>query len=107
MGGGSDAALSGDQQWVTRLTAASRVAAAVLVALGCTVLCGWLFRWQVLISLSPQYAPMKPNTALGFLLAGAALWSLHAQAEGTRRSGRWLSRSVLLLGSLTLSEYIV
>jgi len=106
MGGGSDAARSADQPWVIRLRAASRATGAVLAALGSTVLCGWLFRLQVLISLSPRLAPMKPNTALGFLGTGVALWSLHADDERTRRRGRWLAWGVLLLGSVTLAEYL-
>jgi PAS domain S-box-containing protein len=107
MGGGSDAALGENQQTVTRLEAVSRVTAVALVALGCTVLCGWLFGWQVLISLSPRYAPMKPNTALGFVGTGAALWLLHVGAPSRRRLGRQLSWGVLLLGSLTLTEYVL
>ena len=91
MGGASDPAPSGDQQRVSRLKGASRVAAVVLVTLGSTVLFGWLFRVQVLISLTPRFAPMKPNTALGLLCTGAALWSLHEGAERQRRIGRKLA----------------
>jgi len=106
MGGGSGAALSGDQQRVIRLETASRTIALSLVALGCAVLFGWLLRWQVLISLSPRFAAMKPNTALGFLCTGAALWSLRGDVQAGHRTGRRLACGVLLLGSLTLLEYV-
>jgi len=105
MGGGSESALSGDQQLAIRLKAMSRVAALVLVALGLLVLCGWFLRSQVLTSLSPHFAPMKPNTALGFIAVGAALWCVQAHAEGTRRTAQRLAWAVLLLGVSTLSEY--
>ena len=105
MGGGSGA-LSGEQQHVIELKAASRAIAVSLVALGCAVLFGWLVRWQLLISLSPGFAPMKPNTAVGFLCVGAALWSLHGDAENRRRLGRRLAWAVLMLGGLTLAEHV-
>jgi PAS domain S-box-containing protein len=106
MRGGSDAALSGDQARIARLKAASRVTGLALIVLGGVVLCGWFFRWQVLISLSPHYAPMKPNTALGFLTTGASLWSLQGDAKSGQRTGRRLAWAVLLLGALTLLEYV-
>jgi len=106
MGGASDPAPSGDLQRVRRVKEASRAAAVVLVTLGSAVLVGWLLRVQVLISLTPRFAPMKPNTALGFLCTGLALWSLHAEAERERRIGRKLAWGVLLLGALTLAEYL-
>src|SRR6478735_5565896 len=105
MGGGSDTTLSGDQTRVRTIQAASRLIGAALVALGCAVLCGWLFRWQVLISVNPRFAPMKPNTALGFVATGAALWFALAHTDGERRVRRALSWFVLLLGGLTLAEY--
>jgi len=106
MGGGSDAALEGNQPLVTRLQATSRAIAFALIALGVAVLCGWLFNWPALISLSPRYAPMKPNTAFGFLATGVALRSVHAPSQRARRTGRWLAWAVLVLGGLTLLEYV-
>jgi len=106
MEGGSDAALSGDHPRLMKLQQASRAIAMGLIALGGAVLFGWFFRIQPLISLSPTFAPMKPNTALGFLTSGAGLWLQHAASETERRLGRRLSWLVLLLGGLTLSEYV-
>src|SRR3954471_23660329 len=106
MGADSEAAPGGNLQRVRRLEGASRALAVVLVALGGAVLFGWLVHVPALISLTPRFAPMKPNTALGFLCTGAALWSLQAPAVSARRIGRKLSWGVLLLGVLTLVEYV-
>jgi PAS domain S-box-containing protein len=106
MGGDSQAALTFDPQVVTRLKAASRAAAVALLVVASAVLCGWLFHWQFLISLSSRYAPMKPNTALGLLGTGAALWMFDSNVESRRSTGRRLACAVLLLGGLTLAEYL-
>ena len=105
MGGVSVTTLSGDQVRVRTIQAASRALGGALVGLGCAVLCGWLFLWQVLISVSPRFAPMKPNTALGFVATGGALWFALAPTDRERRVLRALSWFVLLLGGLTLLEY--
>jgi PAS domain S-box-containing protein len=105
MGGGSDATLSGDRHQVRTIQTAARAIAIALIALGCAVLCGWLFRWQTLLSVSPRFAPMKPNTAVGFIATGAALWLRLAHSDGKQRTGRRLSWFVLVLGGLTLTEY--
>lgn len=50
-----------------------------------------------------------PNTAIGFVLSGTALWLLHEEEEASqrrRRTGEVLALVVMLLGGLTLSEYI-
>ena len=52
---------------VTRLAA---VAGITVAFLGCAVLAAWFFDLPVLKSLGPDWATMKPNTALSFLLAG-------------------------------------
>lgn len=105
MGGASDVALTGDRQRLENLATTSRAIACSLVALGAAVICGWLFHWQRLISLSPRFAPMKPNTALGLATTGAALLLLHEPVGRRRRGGRALAWLVLLLGGLTLAEY--
>ncbi len=90
---------------VQRVERAARLSALLLVVLGALVLCGWWFGVGALVSLSPAYAVMKPNTALGFICLGGSLWNLGRKNEAALRRGRWLAWLVLLLGGLTLAEY--
>ena len=92
-----------------RLT--SRIAAAASVVVGVIVLAGWALGISFFKSLSPNLASMKANTALAFVLAGAALWLLQPGGEGAARARRraWalvLAASVTLIGALTLGEYL-
>ena len=77
-------------------------------ALGAAVLVGWALDITVLKSLSAGLASMKPNTALSFLLAGAALQILSTGPSGTQMRLVSLACAfiVSLIGILTLSEYL-
>jgi len=85
---------------------------AILTAsVGLAVLAGWKFDLQTLKSLYPGLISMKPNTALAFVLCGAALWALQIPGgTGTAQLRRPIpiatALSALLLGLLTLSEYV-
>ncbi len=48
--------------------------AAMAMVIGLAVLLGWAVHSTLLIQVIPDFAPMQRNTAIGFLLAGAALW---------------------------------
>ena len=78
--------------------------------IGATVLLGWLLDIPELKSLSPQWVTMKTNTALGFVLAGLALWLKAADPARSGRFWRWgerlLAGVVLLIGALSLFEYL-
>ena len=87
----------------------ARLGALLLVLLGSLGLLGWL--WNVGF-LTPTVLPgritMKPNTAIGFLLLGLALFLL-TQPKKSRGSQLWCAASaalVSLVGLLTLSEYV-
>lgn len=56
--------------WPMRLAAA---AGTVMVALGLTVLVGWLSHTPALIQLRPELAPMTRNAAASFVMCGLAL----------------------------------
>ena len=88
--------------------AASAVAAAVVALIGAAVLAGWWLDIAVLKSLRPAWMTMKANTALGFLLAGLALWWLRDAPPGTRAryGGMACAGLVTMLGLLTLVEYL-
>lgn len=86
----------------------SQAASLVVMLLGGLVLLGWIFGIPLLKSILPELASMKPNTALGFIVVGLALWLL-LKPESARWEQvlAWASIIfVTLLGLLTLSEYV-
>ncbi len=93
---------------VATYKASSRLASAIVAAIGCAVLVGWMLDIAVLKSVFPGLATMKANTALGFILSGLSLWLLHTEstAPRTRRIAQACAVIVSLLGLLTLGEYI-
>jgi PAS domain S-box-containing protein len=84
------------------------VVAVIAVLVGGLVLLGWLFDIDILKSFLPSLAFMKFNAALGFILSGVALWGI--QTAGQNRLWLIISQTcsmvVLLLGLLTLAEYL-
>lgn len=76
---------------------------------GALVLLGWILDIPGLKSILPNFVAMKVNTAIGFILAGLSVTLLE---PGRRRNWLdWLAAAsalaVLLLGLLTLMEYIL
>jgi two-component system sensor histidine kinase/response regulator len=74
------------------------------VALGVTVLAGWALDVTALKSLGPGLIAMKPNAALGFILAGSALGAIRDDRRRNRLASG-LASSVVTLGAFTLFEY--
>jgi len=66
--------------------ASALVCGVAIVLLAAVVLIGWALDVRALIQVHPTFAPMQPNTALGFLLLGSALALLGRE----RRAGVWL-----------------
>ncbi len=79
------------------------------VVVGVLVLLGWLFDLDRLKSVFSGLVFMKANTALGFILSGISLWG--TQADGQNLPLRIFSQAcalaVLVLGLLTLGEYLI
>ena len=52
---------------------ATRLAAAMAMAVGVLVLLGWIFRIPFLMQVIPGHVAMVPNTAVGFFLTSVSL----------------------------------
>lgn len=81
-----------------------RVALSIAL-LGAVVLLGWMLDIDTLKSVLPGFVTMKANTALCLLLAGSALL-LRLQAPGWQAPEQGMALIVLLIGLLTLGEYL-
>src|SRR3712207_2466590 len=71
---------------VARFRFLSRAASIAVIAGSCLVLAGWALDVEPLKTVFPGMVAMNPGgTALGFLLAGVALWLSQAEWAGTPR----------------------
>jgi PAS domain S-box-containing protein len=87
-----------------RLINSSLILLGVIPSLvGGVVLFGWYSNNASLIQVQPSFAPMQHNTALGFILAGLSLVFLNLKFLKVSSFSGLL---VLLLGAITLFEYI-
>jgi PAS domain S-box-containing protein len=76
---------------------------ASVAALGGLVVAGWLTVAVALIQVLPGFPPMQYNTALGFMICGAALL---AAALDLRRPTALLGGLAAVMGLATLGEYL-
>lgn len=72
----------------------------VLIALGLTVIVGWIFHVFNLTSAVAEWTAMKVNSAAAFLLSGVAL------LRRDRRDSLLYPLAVLAIGTATLVEYL-
>lgn len=84
----------------------SRLAAALTVLIGTSVLIGWQFDVVALKSVLPGMVTMKANAAVAFVLAGTSLFlvTLRLQRFPVLLSGG-LALLTLAIGLVTLAEY--
>src|SRR5688572_2642553 len=82
------------------LASVSGACALAVMAIGLAVLVGWVFEIEPLKRIFPGAVAMNFNTALSFVLAGAALWW---RERRELRIG--LGMLVAVAGALTLGEY--
>ena len=87
-----------------RLPLLTRACGVASIAIGATVLLGWVVDSEVLKAVFPGLVAMKPNAALAFVLAGVAL--LRISDSPSRRLSIALAASAATIGLLTLVEYV-
>ena len=87
----------------------ARGAGFLVVLIGLAVLTGWMLHIGVLMRVLPGSVSMKPNTALGFCLAGASLflfvWEPAVPNRWTRKLAAGLAVLLLMVAGLTVWEY--
>jgi PAS domain S-box-containing protein len=91
---------------VSPRSAAALIAAASgasVAVLGGLVVAGWLTVALALIQVLPGFPPMQYNTALGFMICGAALL---AAALDLRRPSALLGSLAVLIGLATLFQFV-
>ena len=110
--------LQSDSRLMSLFKSISTVASMIVLAVGVTVLIGWIFNVTLLKSILPGLVTMKANTAAAFALIGISLWllqlsSLPARLPQGEREGKWKRRIanvfalfVVLVGMFTLIEYL-
>ncbi|MCC3530288.1 MAG: PAS domain S-box protein [Microcoleus sp. PH2017_22_RUC_O_B] len=59
---------------IIALQSFSKKAGIAVIAIGCTVMLGWIFDLQLLKSIFPELPTMKVNTAVCFILSGLSLF---------------------------------
>jgi signal transduction histidine kinase/ActR/RegA family two-component response regulator len=85
-----------------------RIAGAISVALGTLALSGWLLGIDELKSIVPGTITMKANTAVGFVLMGAAIWLCEGSAGHRRRTlGTALAIAAAVLGAVVGAQYLL
>ncbi len=84
-----------------RLSRVADACALATAAIGVLVVAGWLLGIEPLGRVAPGLVAMKFNTALAFVVAGAALWWWQRPALRLV-----LGALVAAFGALALSEYL-
>ena len=81
----------------------------IAIVISIAVMFGWYFDVPILKSFLPNAATMKFNSALCLLLAGISLWLLQNENNRStkKRIGQFLASLVVLIGILTLGEYLL
>jgi CHASE3 domain sensor protein len=80
-----------------------KFAGAAVTLCGLLIIASWYAHWQSVLQMLPNTAPMQYNTALCFILSGAALFLL---TTSRAKIAPWLGGAAALFTLLTLLEYL-
>ena len=86
------------------IRAIPQVTGLLVALLGLAVLLGWQFHSTFWIQVRPWLAPMRPITALGFLLCGVGLIALQ---RGQRRTPMAVSVAILAITGSALWQFVL
>ncbi len=87
----------------------SLIGSLLTFVIGLVVLLGWIFDISGLKTVLPGFVNMKANTALAFLCLGMAATLFAKPVRAGRDFGRfapWIAGVAIVIGALTLAEYI-
>jgi hypothetical protein len=70
-----------------------------------SVMIGWFLKIRFLLSILPESATMKFNTALIFFIAGINLAILKAKSNSFRKVYNFLAVSTIIIGAISIAEY--
>jgi PAS domain S-box-containing protein len=99
---------------IAALQSFSKKASIAVIAIGCTVILGWIFDLQILKSILPGLVTMKANTAVCFILGGFSLFIQQSRrakltARKSQKNHKYLiwgsSFLIILISLLTLVQY--
>ena len=95
-------------QYIPKLQTFSEISSIVIIVISVLFLIGWALDIGVLKTPGSNYPTIKSNTALSLLLIGISIWLLQEKRVNQRNLliARVLSLIVILIGSLTLFEYL-
>jgi len=95
---------------ISNLKSFAGIAALAVILIGVLVLDGWIFNILILTMIFPNLPQMVPNTAFSFILLGISLWLIRSdyqkQKTALKLTAKILSFIVILVGGLTLAEYL-
>ncbi len=99
------------EQYINRLTKFRRFSeylSILIIFVGFIVLIGWMFNISILLSPSSGFSTIKSNVGLVFILIGVSIFLLQSKRanKNNRRIAQILAFFVVLIGFLTLIEYI-